>query len=88
MSPLWPFGYGMSYTTFAVENVRLTEPVIPRAGTTRALADVTNTGDREGMEVVQLYVRDRVSSVTRPVKELKGFTKVALQPGETKTVSI
>ncbi|HVO36537.1 MAG TPA: glycoside hydrolase family 3 C-terminal domain-containing protein, partial [Gemmatimonadales bacterium] len=87
VSPLWAFGYGLSYTTFAVTNVRLTEPVIARAGTTRALADVTNTGQREGAEVVQLYIRDRVSSVTRPVKELKGFTKVALKAGETKTVS-
>ena len=87
VAPLWPFGHGLSYTTFAVENVRLTEPVIHADGTTRVLADVTNTGSREGMEVVQLYVRDRVSSVTRPVKELKGFAKVALQPGETRTVS-
>jgi beta-glucosidase len=87
VSPLWAFGYGLSYTTFAVTNVRLAKAAIPRAGTTRALAEVTNTGKREGMEVVQLYVRDRVSSVTRPVKELKGFTKVALRPGETRTVS-
>jgi beta-glucosidase len=87
VSPLWAFGFGLSYTTFAVRNVRLTKPAIGRAGATRALADVTNTGQREGMEVVQLYIRDRVSSVTRPVKELKGFTKVALKAGETKTVS-
>jgi beta-glucosidase len=86
VTPLWPFGFGLSYTTFAVKNVRLSEPVIARAGTTRALAEVTNTGAREGMEVVQLYIRDRVSSVTRPVKELKGFAKVFLQPGETTTV--
>jgi len=87
VSPLYAFGFGLSYTTFAVKNVRLSEPVIARAGTTRALAEVTNTGSREGTEVVQLYIRDRVSSVTRPVKELKGFVRVALRPGETKTVS-
>jgi len=87
VSPLWAFGYGLSYTTFAVKNVRLADGVIARAATTRALAEVTNTGTRDGMEVVQMYIRDRVSSVTRPVKELKGFAKVALRPGETRTVS-
>jgi len=86
-SPLWAFGYGLSYTTFAVGNVRLTDPVIRREGATRVLADVTNTGHRDGMEVVQLYIRDQISSVTRPVKELKGFTKVALRQGETRTVA-
>jgi beta-glucosidase len=59
-----------------------------RNGSTRVLVDVTNIGKRAGAEVVQLYIRDRVSSVTRPVKELKGFRKVWLQPGETKTVSL
>ena len=88
VSPLWPFGFGMSYTTFAVENARLAHPVIRVGGATTVLADVTNTGDREGMEVVQLYVRDDVSSVTRPVKELKGFAKVRLRPGERRTVAL
>ena len=87
VSPLWAFGYGLSYTTFAVADVRLAAPVIARDDSTRVLADVTNTGDREGAEVVQLYIRDVVSSVTRPVKELKGFTKVRLRPGETRTVA-
>jgi len=87
VTPLWPFGYGLSYTTFAVGNVRLARPVIRRSGATQVLAEVTNTGRREGMEVVQLYIRDRVSSVTRPVKELKGFVKIALKAGATQTVS-
>jgi beta-glucosidase len=87
VSPLWPFGFGLSYTTFTVDRVRLTETVIRRVGTTRALAEVSNTGGRAGHEVVQLYLRDRVSSVTRPVKELKGFAKVFLRPGERTTVT-
>jgi beta-glucosidase len=87
VTPLWPFGFGLSYTTFAVERVRLAAPVVKRGGTARVSADVTNTGRRAGTEVVQLYVRDRVSSVTRPVKELKGFAKVELEPGATTTVT-
>ena len=87
VSPLYAFGYGLSYTTFAVENVRLARKKINRDGSTRVLADVTNTGKRDGAEVVQMYVRDLVSSVTRPIKELKGFQKVELQPGETKAVA-
>ena len=87
VSPLFAFGYGLSYTTFAIKNVRLEKNKIQTSGSTRALADVTNTGKREGAEVVQMYIRDVVSSVTRPVKELKGFQKVTLRPGETKTVA-
>jgi beta-glucosidase len=87
VSPLFAFGYGLSYTTFAVKNVRLQKTKIKTSGSTRVLADVTNTGKREGAEVVQMYIRDVVSSVTRPVKELKGFQKVTLRPGETKTVA-
>jgi beta-glucosidase len=78
VSPLYAFGCGMSYTTFSIANVRLDGM--------RVLADVTNTGSRAGSEVVQMYIRDRVSSVTRPVKELKGFKKVFLEPGTTETV--
>lgn len=88
VSPLFPFGFGLSYTTFRLTNVRLAKRRIARDGSTRVLVDVTNTGSRVGAEVVQMYLRDCVSSVTRPVKELKGFQKVWLEPGETKTVSL
>jgi beta-glucosidase len=88
VSPLYAFGYGLSYTTFAVTNVRLDQSTIRRDGSTVVRADVTNTGSRPGAEVVQMYIRDVVSSVTRPVKELRGFKKVWLQPGETKTVEL
>jgi beta-glucosidase len=88
VSPLYAFGYGLSYTTFRLDDVRLEEAEIPRDGATRALVDVTNTGERAGTEVVQLYIRDRVSSVTRPVKELKGFRRIELQPGESETVAL
>jgi beta-glucosidase len=87
-SPLFAFGFGLSYTTFALSDVRLAEPAIRADGATRVLATVTNTGSRAGSEVVQMYVRDRVSSVTRPVKELKGFRKVRLAPGESTTVEL
>ena len=86
VSPLYAFGYGLSYTTFKLENARLTRKRIARKGATQVLVDVTNTGSREGSEVVQLYIRDVVSSVTRPVKELKSFKKVTLKPGESTTV--
>ncbi|HEY5909276.1 MAG TPA: glycoside hydrolase family 3 N-terminal domain-containing protein [Verrucomicrobiae bacterium] len=86
VSPLFPFGFGLSYTTFKLENVRLGKKRISRKDSTRVLVDVTNTGKRAGSEVVQMYIRDCVSSVTRPVKELKGFQKVWLEPGEKKTV--
>jgi beta-glucosidase len=85
--PLWPFGYGLSYTTFAYENLRLDRAEIGMGGTATVTVDVVNTGDRAGDEVVQLYIRDVVSSVTRPVKELKDFERVTLEPGERATVS-
>jgi beta-glucosidase len=87
VSPLYAFGFGLSYTTFAIENVRLAKPKIRCDGRTQVLADVTNRGARAGSEVVQLYIRDRVSSVTRPIKELKAFRKIHLEPGETKSVA-
>jgi beta-glucosidase len=88
VSPLFPFGFGLSYTTFRFAHLRLTKNKIGRDGSTRALVEVTNTGPRAGTETVQLYIRDLVSSVTRPVKELKAFQKVFLQPGETRTVAL
>jgi len=87
VSPLYAFGYGLSYTKFAIQNPRLKTKTIRRDGSTKVLVDVKNNGTREGAEVVQLYIRDLVSSVTRPVKELKGFRKVRLQPGESTTVT-
>ncbi len=88
VSPLYPFGYGLSYTRFAFKNLRLSRKKIPQHGRTQALIEVTNTGKRTGTEVVQLYIRDTVSSVTRPVKELKAFQKITLAPGETRTVAL
>ena len=86
-APLWPFGHGLSYTTFSMSNVRVTPDTIGIAGHATVTADVTNTGSRAGDEVVQLYIRDVVSTVTRPVRELRGFERVTLAPGEKKTVT-
>jgi len=85
--PLYPFGYGLSYTTFSYGDIALSKNQIKPTDKITASVNVTNTGTREGKEVVQLYIRDMVGSVTRPVKELKGFQKISLQPGESKTVS-
>jgi beta-glucosidase len=85
-APLFPFGYGLSYTTFKYDNLRLEPEKIGPQGQTTVRVDVTNTGRVAGDEVVQMYIRDQVSSVTRPVKELKGFRRITLAPGETKTV--
>lgn len=85
-SPLFPFGCGLSYTTFSYDNLHIETPVVPAAGTLVVSAQVVNTGDRAGVEVVQLYVRDLHASVTRPVRELKGFQRVALAPGEGQMV--
>lgn len=84
--PLFPFGYGLSYTTFDYKNLKLSSPSIAKDGKLTVSVDVTNTGNYDGAEVVQLYLRDMVGSVTRPVKELKGFQKVFLKKGGTKTV--
>jgi beta-glucosidase len=84
--PLFPFGFGLSYTTFAYANLRLAPATIGTMGETKVFVDVTNTGTLRGDEVVQLYIRDEVSSVTRPIKELRGFRRVTLDPGEKQTV--
>jgi beta-glucosidase len=86
-APLYPFGYGLSYTTFDVSAPRLERPTIAIGQNARIAVDVTNTGRRAGDEVVQLYVRDDEASVTRPVIELKRFQRVTLQPGERRTVT-
>jgi len=86
-APLWPFGFGLSYTTFTLSNLKIDQPSIGIAGTARVSVEVANTGDRSGDEVVQLYIRDVVSSVTRPTKELRGFERVTLAPGEHKVVT-
>jgi beta-glucosidase len=85
--PLWGFGFGLSYTTFQLDDLRVAAPSIGPGGRTDVTVRVRNSGSRAGDEVVQLYVRDQVSSVTRPVKELRGFARVTLQPGESKVVS-
>ncbi|WP_235532441.1 MULTISPECIES: glycoside hydrolase family 3 N-terminal domain-containing protein [unclassified Sphingomonas] len=86
-SPLYPFGYGLSYTSFDVGAPRLTKSTIGRDETVRVSVDVANTGRRAGDEVVQLYVRDDQATVTRPVLELKHFQRVTLQPGEKRTMT-
>ncbi|WP_445454926.1 beta-glucosidase BglX [Flavobacterium sp. HNIBRBA15423] len=85
-TPLFPFGYGLSYTTFEYSSVKISTTKLSRKESLEVTVDVTNTGDFDGKEVVQLYIRDLVGSVTRPVKELKGFQKVFLKKGEVKTV--
>ena len=87
LKPLFAFGHGLSYTAFAVGNVKADRTTLAPNGSIRISADVTNTGDRAGAEVVQLYIGDEQSSLPRPVKELKGFQKVSLNPGQTRTVT-
>ena len=84
--PLYPFGYGLNYTEFSYGDLELDSTEMARGGSIRASIPVTNVGDRPGSEVVQLYIRDRMASVTRPVMELKGFRKIRLEPGETQCV--
>ncbi|HKW27944.1 MAG TPA: glycoside hydrolase family 3 N-terminal domain-containing protein [Verrucomicrobiae bacterium] len=88
VAPLYPFGFGLSYTTFTFKHVRLARKNIRVGQSTRVLVDVKNTGKRTGTEVVQMYIRDCVSSVTRPVRELKGFQKISLRPNESRTVAL
>ena len=87
-TPLFPFGYGLSYTKFKISNLQLSAPRIAASGKLTVSVDVENTGQRAGDEVVQLYIRDPVASLSRPVKELKGFQRVTLQPGEKRRVRV
>jgi beta-glucosidase len=84
--PLFPFGFGLSYTTFDYKNLNLSESTLTKDGKLTVSVELTNSGNYDGAEVVQLYLRDMVGTVTRPVKELKGFQKVFLKKGETRTV--
>lgn len=84
--PLWEFGHGLSYTRFEYSNLRIETPRVRRDGEVRLSVDVANTGARAGAEVVQLYIRDVLASVTTPVKQLRGFERIELKPGEKKTV--
>jgi beta-glucosidase len=86
ISPLFPFGWGLSYTSFKYDNLHLSPDAIGPEGTTTVAVDVTNVGRVSGAEVVQLYIRDEVSSVTRPIKELRGFRRIVLDPGKAETV--
>ncbi len=86
-APLFPFGYGLSYTNFSYSDIKLSNASLKDNQTLTAGVTVTNTGNKDGKEIVQLYIRDVAGSVTRPVKELKGFQKIELKAGESKTVS-
>ncbi len=86
--PLFPFGYGLSYTTFKYSNLRTSSPRLVKNGTVTVSVDVTNTGSRTGDAVVQMYVKHLGSKVVRPREELEGFKRVTIQPNETKTVEI
>ena len=85
--PLYPFGYGLSYTTFSYGDIKLSAPSFKAGESIKATVTITNTGKYEGKEVVQLYTRDMVGSITRPVKELKSFQKISLKPGESREVT-
>ena len=87
VTPLYPFGHGLSYTTFSYSTPSVSSATMGKNGSVNVSVNVTNTGKRDGSEVVQLYIRDVVSSVTRPVKELKDFKKINLKAGESQTVT-
>jgi beta-glucosidase len=86
VKPLFPFGYGLSYTSFAYKNLTISPPSSDQQ--VSVAFDVTNTGTRAGADVAEVYIGDRHAPVPRPVKELKGFTKVGLSPGETQNVTV
>ena len=87
VTPLFPFGHGLSYTSFEYGKPTVSTASIKKNGTAKVTVTVKNTGSRSGAEVVQLYIRDDYSSVARPVKELKGFKKIWLEPGQSQEVS-
>jgi beta-glucosidase len=87
ITPLYPFGFGLSYTTFSTGNLRLSSATMPSTGSITASVDVKNTGGRAGDEVVQLYIHDPVASISQPVRRLRGFKRVHLAPGESRTVT-
>ena len=87
IKPLFPFGHGLSYTTFRYGKATIDSSVMKADGKLTLTVPVTNAGNRPGAEVVQLYIRDMKSALPRPLKELKGFCKVTLQPGETREVT-
>lgn len=86
--PLYPFGYGLSYTRFRYDNLSLSAETIRPGEPLEVSFDVTNIGDREGTDVPQVYIRDCFSSTVKPVRELAAFTRVTLQPGETRRVTV
>jgi beta-glucosidase len=83
---LYPFGFGLSYTKFTVDNLRLSTHSVSRNGTVSVSMDVTNTGDRKGDDVAQLYINDPVASISQPVRRLRGFERVTLAPNESRQV--
>ena len=85
-TPLWEFGFGLSYTSYEYSNLKIAPGRLSPGGEIRISVDVRNTGKRKGNEIVQLYINDQVATLTRPVKELRGFDKISLEPSETKTV--
>ena len=86
-TPLYPFGFGLSYTTFSITNLKVAVPQVKVGSSVTVAADVTNTGSVEGDEVVQLYIHQKAGSDSRPMRELKGFERITLTPGEMKTVT-
>jgi len=86
-SPLYEFGYGLSYTTFEVSNLQLSSSTVSKNGSLKASVTVTNTGSRKGDEVVQLYIHDPVASISQPVRRLRGFERVTLNPTQSQTVT-
>ena len=87
LTPIDPFGHGLTYTTYEYTDFKLAKEAITPTESINATVKVTNTGKRDGVEIVQLYIRDRFSSATRPVKELKDFARVALKAGESKEIT-